>query len=135
MAKQNKSGNTGVAVGAGLAAAAIAAAGAYWFYGSSDAKKHRAQIKSWMLKARAEVLEAVEKLGDIDKETYLNIVDQVVGRYSKLQGVTAAELASITKDLKTTWSHMQKAGKSDSKTAKGAKKAIRKVAKKASKSK
>jgi hypothetical protein len=132
MAKQNSkpSSGKGIAVGAGLAAAAIAAAGAYWFYGSSDAKKHRAQVKSWMLKARAEVLEAVEKLGDIDKQTYLNIVDQIVGRYSKLQGVTASELASVTKDLKSTWSHMAQAGKTGTKAVKGAKKAVKKVAKK-----
>ncbi|HVY72846.1 MAG TPA: hypothetical protein VG984_02260 [Candidatus Paceibacterota bacterium] len=122
MAKKNSnSSSKGVAVGAGLAAAAIAAAGAYWFYGSSDAKKHRAQVKSWMLKARAEVLEAVEKLGDIDKQTYLNIVDQIVGRYSKLQGVTAKELASVTKNLKATWSHMDKARKSGTKKAKKSK--------------
>ena len=61
-----KQNNTGVALGVGVAAAAaVAAAGAYWFYGSDHASQHRKQVKSWMLKARAEVMEAVEKVEDI----------------------------------------------------------------------
>ena len=69
MAKKQKTSSSAVTVGAGVvAAAAVAAAGAYWFYGSDHATKHRKQVKSWMLKARAEMMEAVEKIGDIDKK-------------------------------------------------------------------
>ncbi len=118
---------TGVALGA-AAAAAVAAAGAYWFYGAKDAARHRKSAKSWMLKARAETMEAVEsaidKLGDIDKDTYLKIVDGVVKRYSGVAGVTSAEVAAMTKDLKAAWAHMNAA----SRTAKGAgKKAVKKA--------
>ncbi len=126
---------TGVAVGAAAAAAAAAAAGAYWFYGAKDAAKHRKTAKSWMLKARAETMEAVEnavdKLGEIDKETYLKIVDGVVKRYSGVAGVTSAEIAAMTKDLKTAWQHMNAA----SRIAKGAGKKVAKKAKKAAKKK
>jgi hypothetical protein len=119
--------STGAVVGA-AAAAAAAAAGAYWFYGAKDAAKHRKTARSWMLKARAETMEAVEaavaKLGDIDKDTYLKIVDEVVKRYSGVAGVTAAEVAAMTKDLKAAWQHMNAA----SRTAKGAgKKAVTKA--------
>jgi len=130
--ENNVSVNTGVAVGA-AAAAAAAAAGAYWFYGAKDAAKHRKTARSWMLKARAETMEAVEaaveKLGSIDKETYLSIVDGVVKRYSGAAGVTSAEVAQMTKDLKAAWAHMNAARKNATKPA--VKKVTKKVVKKA----
>jgi hypothetical protein len=128
------SGNTGAVVGAAATAAAAAAA-AYWFYGAKDAARHRKNARSWMLKARAETMEAVEmavaKLGDIDKEKYMQIVDGIVKRYAGMAGVTAAEVAAMTKDLKAAWQHMHAA----SRTAKGAGKKMVKKAKKAAKKK
>ncbi len=124
MVKKQK--NSGVTLGVGVAtAAAVAAAGAYWFYGSDHASQHRKQVKSWMLKARAEVMEAVEKVSDIDKKKYLGLVQQVVARYSKTAGATVGELAHMKKDLMSTWAHMDA----------GAKKTVKKAAKKVSKKK
>lgn len=138
MAKKNTHTGVGTAVGVTAAAAAVAAAaGAYWFYGSKDAAKHRKTARSWMLRARAEVLEAVEmaveKVGEIDKETYMDIVENVLKRYSQLAGVTSAEMAQMTRDMKDTWSHMQKVRKST--TPKKVVKAVKKAAKKVSKKK
>ncbi len=118
MAKIKKGMSTSnmVAVGVGAATVAVAAVGAYWFYGSNDASKHRKSARSWMLKARGEVLEAVEnvieKVGEIDKEKYMSIVEDVLKRYSKLAGVTQDEMAQMTRDMKAAWQHMQKARKS-----------------------
>ena len=138
MAKKSESKvSTGavVGVGAAAAAAAAAAAGAYWFYGAKDAARHRKSARSWMLRARAETMEAVEaavdKIGSIDKDTYLKIVDATIKRYSSMAGVTPAEVAAMTKDLKAAWQHMNAA----SRIAKGAgkkvvKKAVKAVAKK-----
>ena len=109
----------GVAAGA-TAAAAIAAAGAYWLYGSPDAAKHRKSVRSHMLRARAEVLEAVEKMKDVDKQKYLDIVAAVVKRYSTKAGVTAEEIAQMTKDLTGTWQHMYAAHKKSLASAKKA---------------
>jgi len=99
-------------VGIGAAAAAAAAVGAYWFYGSKDAARHRKVARSWMLKARGDVLAAVEttikKAGEIDKTTYTNIVDGVLKRYSKSAGVTSREISQMTRDMKKAWGHMQK---------------------------
>lgn len=115
MAQQKISGTT-VAVGVGVAAAAAAAAGgAYWLYGAKHSAQHRKMAKSWMLKARAEVMEAIEKLEDVDKERYLQIVENVLSTYSK-SGASPKELASMMKDFKGAWTHMQ--GKK--KPAKGA---------------
>ena len=119
------------------AAAAAAAAGAYWFYGAKDAAKHRKSAKSWMLKARAEVLEAVEtivdKMGEIDKDTYLEIVDRVVKQYTGMKGVTSSEVAQMAKDLRGAWAHMQAASKQTKNAGKTAKKAVKKVKKAAKK--
>jgi hypothetical protein len=107
-----------IAVGAGLAAAAaVAAAGAYWFYGAKDASKHRRQAKSWMLKARAEVMDALEKVGTVDKETYLAIVEGILSKYSNMKGVTAAELGEVARDLRSAWGHMEKVRKQPAKKA------------------
>ena len=134
--KQKKGAKVAMEVGVGVAAAAaLAAAGAYWFYGSDHAKEHRKQIKSWMLKARAEVMDAVEKVGDIDKKKYIEIVQQILARYSKTTGVTAAELAHMKKDLVDTWAHMEAAKGSGMKVVARAKKSAKKVVKKVSKKK
>lgn len=125
---KKKNTHAGVGVGVGVAAAAATAAAAYWLYGAKNAAKHRKLARSWMFKARAEVLEAVEKLGDIDKQTYLDIVDKVVKRYAAVSGATSAELVQMAKDLKAAWQHMQA-----TKTAKGVKKEVKKIVKKAAK--
>lgn len=113
--KGSKINKTVVAVGVvGVAAAAV---GAYWFYGSKNSAKHRKAVGSWMLKARAEVMEAVEKVGDVNKETYLRIVDNVMQKYVGLRH-TASDIAAITKEIKSAWSHVQAAVSSTKKVAK-----------------
>ena len=112
-----KKGGAGVGVGVAAVAAAMAgAAGAYWLYGSADAAKHRKSVKSFMLKARGDVLAAVEKAKTLDKDTYTSIVDGVVARYAKVSGITSDEIAQMTKDLKATWGHMQKVAANHGKT-------------------
>ena len=119
----SKGRGAGIAIGAaGLAAAAV---GAYWLYGSKHAKKHRNLAASWMLKARAEVMDAVSKLKDIDRETYYRIVDDVTKRYAKLSK-SNADLATIKSELKAAWAHMQSAAKP---VQKKAKKVVNKVVK------
>ena len=105
MANKNSIG-VGTTVAA-VTAAAAAAAGAYWLYGADNASKHRKVAKSWMLKARAEVMEAMEKAGAMDKKTYLDIVDNVVKGYSTIAGTQSKELAKLVSDLKASWRYVQ----------------------------
>ena len=58
-------------IGVGLTAAAVAAAGAYFLYGSKGAAKNRKVVKSWAIKAKGEVLEAIEKAEDSTQD-FLN---------------------------------------------------------------
>lgn len=130
MAKNKTNVGAVVGVGVGVAAVATAAAGAYWLYGAKHSAQHRKMAKSWMLKARAEVLDAVEKLKEVDYESYMGVVDDVLGNYKKTKGATSAELAQMMRDFKTAWMHMQVAQKSSAKGAKVAKKTGKKVVRK-----
>ncbi|MDO8565000.1 MAG: hypothetical protein Q7R88_03345 [bacterium] len=116
-------GHAGLKVGITAAAAALAA-GAYWLYGSQNAEKHRKQAKGWMLRARGEVLEGMEKLKHIDKAAYTHIVDGVMKRYEKTVGVSRSELAEVRRELRDAWSKVHEAG---TLTARVARKVGRKV--------
>jgi hypothetical protein len=105
---------TGAKAGLGLAALAATAAGLYYFYGSKEGAKHRKALKGWAVKARGEVMERMEKLKSIDRETYNKIVDQVIGRYRGMKNISVAELMALASELKGYWNNIMKdMGKSE----------------------
>lgn len=113
MAKKEtkKSGMTGgqaAAVGVGLTAAAVAAAGAYFLYGSKNAPKNRKVVKSWALKAKGEVLEALEKAEAMTEKEYRSLVDLIAGTYSIVQGSTKGEIADFKREMKDHWAKIEK---------------------------
>lgn len=119
-------------------AAVAAAAGAYFLYGSKDASKNRKAVKSWALKAKAEVVEKLEKAkGELNEENYNKIVDSVMAKYNKLKAEHGDEVAGVVKELKGHWknikTHLKKdvkvAKKEVKKAVKTAKKAVKKAAK------
>ena len=119
-----------VGIGVGITAAAAAAAGAYFLYGSKDAKKNRATVKSWMLKAKAEVLEVLEDVENMSKEEYENVVENVAATYATVKQVSKKDLTAFRKEMKEYWPKIEKEGKASKKAVK---KAVKKVAKKAKK--
>lgn len=146
-----KSHKAQVAMGVGLTAASIAAIGGYFLYGSKNASKNRKKAKSWMLKAKAEVLEGIEDAKELTQDEYHELVDAVTKGYKKARNVSTAELADFKKDMAEHWKDIERtaAGKkvaarakrvvnSGIKTAaktkrKTAKKATKKTTKKSSK--
>ena len=98
---------SGKILGAGIGLAAIAAAGAYFLYGKQGAK-NREKISGWALKMKGEVLEKIESMQTIDRETYLRMVDKVAERYAKLETIGVAELQHLTVELKNGWTHISK---------------------------
>ncbi len=132
MVKKAAPGNKKVAVGigVGVTAALLSAAGAYFLYGSKNADKNRKKVKSWMLKAKAEVLEGIEAAENMSKEDYERLVDKSVKAYSKLKDASADELFAFGKEMKAHWKNLEKKG--EAKVA-PAKKVVKKVAKKAAK--
>lgn len=91
----------------GIGLAALAAAGAY-FLGGKRGQKNREAIKGWALKMKGEVLEKMESMKKIDRETYLRLVDKVADRYSRAESISAAELQHLTVELKNAWAHIDK---------------------------
>jgi len=130
-------GKTTVGIGVGVTAALLSAAGAYFLYGSKDADKNRKKVKSWMLKAKAEVLEGIETAKDMSKEDYDKLVDTSLKMYGKAKTASLEEVAVLTKELKSHWKSLEKKGEAKKQVsavkavAKKATSAPKKVAKKA----
>jgi len=120
-----KSGNA-VGVGIGLGAAAVAAAGAYFLYGSKNAAKNRKEVKSWALKAKAEVLEKLEDAQEMSQKEYEALIKSVAGAYSTAKNASKKDIAEFSKEMKDHWVAIEKAAaplkKSASTTAKVVKK-------------
>ncbi len=98
----HRHGHTGVFAGLALTAF-TAVAGWYYLYGSHDAYKHRKQVKAWVFKLKAEVLEQVSSLQEVSKESYHSIVDAVSKRYHDLPHVDREELTALTERIKAHW--------------------------------
>lgn len=122
-----KKSTKGVTAGVGVGAALLSAAGAYFLYGSKNADKHRKMVKSWTLKAKADVLEGLEKAKDMSRDDYEQLIDKTVKSYSKLKGASAAEIAGFAKEMKSHWRGIEKKGE------KHVVKPVTKVAKKVTK--
>jgi len=123
----NKDSNLGVAVGLGAAAAAV---GAYFMYGSKKAAKNRKAVKSWMFKAKAEVLEALENTEEMSKREYERLIDEVGKSYGSLKDATRNDMAGFKKEMKEHWLEIAKTA-TPKKTP--AKKIAKKIAKKTTK--
>lgn len=127
-------GKKSLFIGAAVAGAAAATA-AYYLYGPKG-KQHRSQIKGWTLKAQGEVMERIEKLKEIDRDTYNKVVDDVTKKYAKAKNVAAKEVASFAQDVKAQWEHVENEfEKGAKKGKKAAKKAVKKASKKVAKKK
>ncbi len=105
MATNNKQGSIGAKAGLGLAALA-AAAGAYYFYGAKHSAQHRKQMKGWMIKAKGEVVEKLEKAKDLSQESYEKVVSQVMDKYGKVKGIDPTDLQAMAADFKKHWKNI-----------------------------
>ena len=127
-AQKGMSTKAKVVLGVGLTAATAAAVGGYFLYGSKNAQKNRKTVKSWMLRAKAEVLEGIENVKNITEEEYHELVDAATKAYSKTRKVSKAEAAQFSREMKKHWKEIQKAGATKKVTRKKAKKTGRKKA-------
>ncbi len=104
----NKDTKKTLAIGAGLATVAALAAAGYFLYGSKDGAKNRKKIRSWMLKAKAEVLEGVEKMKDVTEAEYNMILDKVATKYQAVKNIDPAELELMVKELRGHWKNIKR---------------------------
>lgn len=107
--KKNSATNTNaLGIGLGITAAVAAAAGSYFLYGSKNAAKNRKTVKSWALKAKAEVLEGIEKAKHLSQEEYDQLIETVVGTYLASKAASKTELSDFKKEMKEHWKGLQK---------------------------
>ena len=123
---KKESSNMGAKLGlAGLAVAGLAAG--YFLYGKDGAKNRKA-IKTWTLRAKADVLEQLEKAKELSQDSFNGVVDQISAKYeSKMKNVSAEDVMTFAKDLKKHWKDIK------SELTPKAKKVVKKVAKKVGK--
>ncbi len=119
-----------VGVGIGLGTAAVAAAGAFFLYGSKSAAKNRKQVKSWALKAKAEVLEKLEDASEMTQTEYDQLIKSVSGAYTGAKNASKKDILEFSKEMKDHWKSIEKAAAPLKKTAT---KEVKKVAKKVEK--
>lgn len=103
--KQAKSSGGGALIG--LAALAAVAAGGYFLYGK-DGAKNRKKVKGWMLKAKGEVLEKVEKLKEVSEPEYRKVVDAVTAKYAAVKSIDPAEVQQMAKELHGHWKNIKR---------------------------
>jgi gas vesicle protein len=100
-----------VSVGVGLTAAAAAAVGAYFLYGSKHAAKNRKAVKSWALKAKAEVLEKLEEAKEMTQEEYQELVSNIAATYSTVKNASKAEVKAFKDEMIDNWKAIEKTAK------------------------
>jgi hypothetical protein len=120
--------NQAIGIGVGLTAAAVAAAGTFFLYGSKNAAKNRKAVKSWTLKAKAEVLEKIEQAKEMTQEEYEQLIDTVSTTYTGVKDASKADLSTFKKEMKEHWLQIAKTAAPKKKAAKKAvAKAVKKV--------
>ncbi len=120
-------------IGVGLTAAAVAAAGAYFLYGSEEAPKNRKKVKSWMLKAKGDVLQKLEAAEHMTEDEFHAVVEKVLTTYNKAQTISKKELKDFKAEMLEDWGGLITSGVAKVLTAEqiAKKKAAKKAAKKA----
>jgi uncharacterized protein HemX len=99
----SKSNGTAIGVGVGIAALAAAAAGAYFLYGSADSRSNRKAVKSWMLKAKADVMDEIENMKEVNEDAYKKAVAKIGKKYQEIKGMDKEELAELVASLQGHW--------------------------------
>ena len=117
-----------LAVGAGIAGLAAAAAGVYMLTGKNA--KNRKKLGKWVNNMQDEIVDELNKAGKITKSTYHKVIDTAAKNYKGLKNVSAGELALVAAELKSNWdtisAELQAASKS---VQRAAPKTARKIAK------
>jgi phage-related protein len=96
-----------VGIGFGLTAAAVTAAGAYFLYGSKQSSQNRKKVKGWVLKAKGDVLEALENAKAITEDEYKALVETASGAYGTVKNATAGEIKDFKKEMSDHWQKLQ----------------------------
>jgi hypothetical protein len=103
-------GGQKIGIGVGVTATMLAAVGGYFLYGAKDAKKNRTKVGSWMLKAKAEVLEGIENAKELSEADYDKLVDDVMKGYKAARSASAKDLGEFAGEMKNHWKKIKSSG-------------------------
>jgi len=93
-------------MGAGLMLAAVAAA--TYFLTGKRGRANREKIAAWTLDLKAEVLRRMRQLKVMNREVYLELVDEVAARYQRVGRVSSAEMSHLKEEVKGAWTHISR---------------------------
>lgn len=105
MPKKKTDNHIAEGIGAGLAIAAIAVSA--WLYGTKKGQKTKKKLESWMLKAKGDVLEKIEKMDEVTEDSYKKAVKDVMGKYKKMKKVSTKEAEKLEKQLERHWNSLK----------------------------
>lgn len=86
-------------IGAGMAA--LTAAGIYFF--GAHGKKHRKELRGWMIKMKGEIIERMENAKEMTEDAYHKIIDSVTSQYRKHGKIAEEDLKVFADELKKQW--------------------------------
>ena len=109
MDKKQKQFIKGAAVG--VAAGAIAGAIAGILLAPQSGKETREDITKYLHEMKDKIAKELAGLKDITKDTYNEVVDQIVVGYEKGKKISAAESKTIKTQLKEGYGEVKKAAK------------------------
>lgn len=120
----SKAKKVALGVGVGLGVAAASAAG-YYFFGSKNAKKNRAQAAVWANKLKKDVVARAKKLKVMDEKAMKKVVTEASRAYAAMKSVDKRELKKAVKELHDNWQAvMKEASTTGKKVARAAKKSV-----------
>ncbi|MEX0672660.1 MAG: hypothetical protein WDZ82_02160 [Candidatus Paceibacterota bacterium] len=102
----NKKISAETKAGIGILAGAVAAVGlaAVYLYGTKAGQTHRKQLDKQLKGVKDDVVAELRKLQRVDKEVYMNVIDDVVSRYQQMDEVDVPSVLSFGKELKRHYS-------------------------------
>jgi hypothetical protein len=106
--KKKESVSKGAIAVVATAAVAAGALGAYFLYGTKKGTKKRKEVKAWMLKAKGEIMERLEKASEVSEDVYHKVVDEVSKEYSTVKGIDASDIAGWADEVKSYWKDVAK---------------------------
>ncbi len=117
-----------IAVGAGIAALATAAAAGTYFFAGKKGAKNRAKVQKWADAAKKDVVKQLKGLEKVSKKTYADTVDTVMTQYQKAKKMEPQEMMELAKELKGHWDAIAgEVEKATKKVAPMVKKVVKKV--------
>lgn len=102
-----------------LAAAALAAAG-YYFYASKNAKKNRQVAAKWATDMKKDVVKRAKTLKNIDRAAVAAIIEQSARAYKGIRGLDRGEVERAARELKNNWQKIAKELKKGGASVRGA---------------